>query len=109
MTTPETTETADTPFMSAYQGLKLYDKYTPTPKKHAVIDERALALLTMAIPNDMYARVDNLTSAKEVWDETELQLQGGESALESEKEIAISAYEGSKQKKEKPFLTPALD
>jgi len=52
----------------------------------------------MALPNDMYARVDSLTTAKVVWDEIELQLQGGESALESEKEISMRAYEGFKAK-----------
>ena len=44
----------------------------------------------MALPNDMYARVDSLTTAKEVWDEIELQLQGGEEAKNDENEIAIS-------------------
>ena len=64
MTIPETAETAKTPFMPAYQVLKPFDKYTPTQKDRVAIDERALALLTMALPNDMYARVDSLTSAK---------------------------------------------
>jgi len=38
----------------------------------------------MALPNDMYARVDSLTSTKDVWDEIEFQLEDGEEAKESE-------------------------
>ena len=85
VTIAETAETDNTPAMPAYEILKPYEKYTPAQKDSAAIDERALALVTMALPNDMYARVDSLTTAKAVSDEIELQLQGGESALESEK------------------------
>ena len=85
VTIAETAETDNTPAMPAYEILKPYEKYTPAQKDRVAIDERALALLTMALPNDMYARVDSLMTAKAVWDEIELQLQGGESALESEK------------------------
>ena len=46
----------------------------------------------------MYTRVDCLTSAKAVWDEIELQLEGGEESKESEREIAMSSYESFKAK-----------
>ena len=52
----------------------------------------------MALPNEMYSRVDCLTTAKEVWDEIELQLQGGEEAIEDEKEIGISIYDSRLRK-----------
>ena len=52
----------------------------------------------------MYARVDSLGTAKEVWDEIELQLQGGEEAKENEKEIAISIYEGFRAKEGEPLF-----
>ncbi|KAJ9544635.1 hypothetical protein OSB04_024342 [Centaurea solstitialis] len=55
-----------------------------------LIDKRALTLLTMALPNDMYARVDSLTSARDVWLEIDQQMQGGDKALESQKESALN-------------------
>ena len=80
VTIAEVAETADSPKMPSYQIEKPYDKLTPIQKEHIKVDERALSLLTMALPNDMYSRVDSLSTAKEVWDEIELQLQGGEEA-----------------------------
>ncbi|KAJ9561522.1 hypothetical protein OSB04_006682 [Centaurea solstitialis] len=52
--------------------------------------------VTMALPNDMYARVDSLTNARDVWLEIEQQMQGGDTAVESQKESALNAYEGFK-------------
>ena len=48
----------------------------------------------MALPNDMYARVDSLKYAKAIHLELKLQMQGGEKAMESKRESAICAYEG---------------
>ena len=59
-----TSETNDTPFLPAYEVEKPYEKYTLEQKESVTVDERAFTLLTMALPNDMYARVDSLTSAK---------------------------------------------
>ena len=58
-------ETNDSPAMPSYQIEKPYDKLTPIQKERIKVDERALSLLTMALPNDMYARVDNLGTTKE--------------------------------------------
>ena len=65
ITIAEVAETADSPKMPSYQIEKPYDKLTPIQKEHIKVDERALSLLTMALPNDMYARVDNLGTTKE--------------------------------------------
>ena len=73
-------------------------------KERAAVDDKALSLLTMALTNEMYARVDCLVFAKEVWDEIELQLQGLEEAKEDEREIAMSAYEGFKAKEGEPLF-----
>ena len=58
--------------MPSYQIEKPYDKLTPIQKERIKVDERALSLQTMALPNDMYSRVDSLSTAKEVWDEIEV-------------------------------------
>ena len=104
VTIAEVAETTDSPKMPSYQIEKPYDKLTPNQKKRIKVDERALSLLTMALPNDKYARVDSLGTAKEVWDEIELQLQGGEEAKKDEKEIAISMYEGFRAKEGEPLF-----
>jgi len=104
ITIAEVPETDDSPKMPAYQIEKPYDKLTQVQKERLKVDERALSLLTMALPNEMYSRVDCLTTAKEVWDEIELQLQGGEEAIEDEKEIAISIYEGFRAKEGEPLF-----
>ena len=65
VTIAEVAETADSPKMPAYQIEKTYDKLTQVQKERLKVDERAVSLLTMALPNDMYARVDSLGTAKE--------------------------------------------
>ncbi|KAI3678363.1 hypothetical protein L6452_37651 [Arctium lappa] len=65
------------------------DKYVPKPyqyftekrKEQYKTDEEALIYLTMAIPNDIYNRVDSRNSAKEIWDELSRQFEGSEASI----------------------------
>ncbi|KAJ9544848.1 hypothetical protein OSB04_024555 [Centaurea solstitialis] len=84
------------PELPAYSVEKPIDMYNPEQRARHLVDKRALTLLIMALPNDMYARVDSLTNARDVWLEIEQQMQGGDTALESQKESALNAYEGFK-------------
>ncbi|KAJ9544909.1 hypothetical protein OSB04_024616 [Centaurea solstitialis] len=84
------------PELPAYVVEKPIDMYNPEQRTRHLIDKRALTLLIMALPNDMYARVDSRTNARDVWLEIEQQMQGGDTALESQKESALNAYEGFK-------------
>ncbi|KAJ9544367.1 hypothetical protein OSB04_024074 [Centaurea solstitialis] len=88
--------TDNCPELPAYVVEKPIDMYNPEQRARHLIDKRALTLLIMALPNDMYARVDILTNARDVWLEIEQQMQGGDTALESQKESALNAYEGFK-------------
>ncbi|KAJ9552737.1 hypothetical protein OSB04_016782 [Centaurea solstitialis] len=88
--------TDNCPELPAYVVEKPVDMYNPEQRASHLIDKRALTLLIMALPNDMYARVDSLTNARDVWLEIEQQMQGGDTALESQKESALNAYEGFK-------------
>ncbi|KAJ9542979.1 hypothetical protein OSB04_029485 [Centaurea solstitialis] len=88
----ERTET--TPYLPAYEVEKPYDMYSAEQRAQAAIDKRALTLLTMALPNDMYARVDSCKDARSMWLGIEQQVQRGEKALESQRENAMNAYEG---------------
>ncbi|KAJ9566682.1 hypothetical protein OSB04_002648 [Centaurea solstitialis] len=82
------------PELPEYVVEKPVDMYSREQMARHLINKRALTLLIMALPNDMYARVDSLTSARDVWLEIEQQMQGGDTALESQKESALNAYEG---------------
>ncbi|KAI3758544.1 hypothetical protein L6452_06111 [Arctium lappa] len=50
-----------------------YQYYSEREKELHKIDEEAVIYLTMAIPNDIYNRVDSRESAKAMWDELERQ------------------------------------
>ncbi|KAJ9561272.1 hypothetical protein OSB04_006432 [Centaurea solstitialis] len=84
------------PELPDYVVEKPVEMFNPEQRARHLIDKRALTLLIMALPNDMYARVDSLTNARDVWLEIEQQMQGGDTALESQKESALNAYEGFK-------------
>ncbi|KAJ9566980.1 hypothetical protein OSB04_002946 [Centaurea solstitialis] len=84
------------PELPSYVVEKPVEMFNPEQRARHLIDKRALTLLIMALPNDMYARVDSLTNARDVWLEIEQQMQGGDTAVESQKESALNAYEGFK-------------
>ncbi|KAJ9566590.1 hypothetical protein OSB04_002556 [Centaurea solstitialis] len=88
----ERTET--TPYLPAYEVEKPYDMYSAEQRAQAAINKRALTLLTMALPNDMYARVESCKDARSMWLGIEQQLQGGEKAVERQRENAMNAYDG---------------
>ncbi|KAJ9557820.1 hypothetical protein OSB04_012434 [Centaurea solstitialis] len=88
--------TDNCPELPAYVVEKPVDMYNPEQRDRHLIDKRALTLLIMALPNDMYAKVDSLTNARDVWLEIEQQMQGGATALKSQKESALNAYKGFK-------------
>ncbi|KAJ9543695.1 hypothetical protein OSB04_023402 [Centaurea solstitialis] len=97
-TVDATPETATIPYLPAYTVAKPYHMYSPEQKRRVSVDKRALALLTMALPNDIYARVDSFTSARDMWLELEQQMQGGEKAMEIRRDNAMNAYEGFRAK-----------
>ncbi|KAI3685190.1 hypothetical protein L6452_34427 [Arctium lappa] len=74
--------------------LRPYEYFTEREKELYKIDEEALILLTMAIPNDIYNRVDNRNSAKEIWDELARQFEGSEASIQVKQNMCINAYEG---------------
>ncbi|KAJ9545008.1 hypothetical protein OSB04_024715 [Centaurea solstitialis] len=92
------------PELPAYVVEKPVEMFNPEQRARHLIDKRALTLLIMALPNDMYARVDSLTNARDVWLEIEQQMQGGDSAVESQKESALNAYEGFKARENEPLI-----
>ncbi|KAJ9546915.1 hypothetical protein OSB04_019458 [Centaurea solstitialis] len=82
------------PHLPAYEVEKPYDMYSPEQRTRAAIDKRALTLLTMALLNGMFVRVDSCKDARSMWLGIEQQMQGGDKALEGQKENAMNAYEG---------------
>ncbi|KAJ9557345.1 hypothetical protein OSB04_011959 [Centaurea solstitialis] len=93
---PGTPETATTPAIEPRRVFKLFRHFNELEKIRAELDEKALTLLTMAIPNDLFNRVDSRNTAKELWDELEKQFQGTERSIQAKLNQAIGAYEGFK-------------
>ncbi|KAJ9541871.1 hypothetical protein OSB04_028377 [Centaurea solstitialis] len=93
VTVAEVAGTDVTPYLPAYEVEKPYDMFSHEQRARAAIDKRALTLLTMALPNDMFARVDSCKDARAMWLGIEQQMQGGDKALEGQKENAMNAYE----------------
>ncbi|KAJ9544347.1 hypothetical protein OSB04_024054 [Centaurea solstitialis] len=93
---PGTPETATTPAIEPRRVYKLFRHYNELEKIRAEIDDKALTFLTMAIPNDLFNRVDSRKTAKELWDELEKQFQGTERSIQAKLNQAIGAYEGFK-------------
>ncbi|KAJ9558298.1 hypothetical protein OSB04_012912 [Centaurea solstitialis] len=93
VTVAEVARTKVTPYLPAYEVEKPYDMFSHEQRAPAAIDKRALTLLTMALPNDMFARVDSCKDARAMWLGIEQQMQGGDKALEGQKENAMNAYE----------------
>src|SRR5581483_448166 len=90
----EVPATDTTPHLPAYEVEKPYHMFNAEQRITAAHDKRALMLLTMALPNDMFARVDSCKDARSMWLGIEQQMQGGDKALEGQKENAMNAYEG---------------
>ncbi|KAJ9556868.1 hypothetical protein OSB04_011482 [Centaurea solstitialis] len=67
VTVAEVARTEVTPYLPAYEVEKPYDMFSHEQRARAAIDKRALTLLTMALPNDMFARVDNYKDARSMW------------------------------------------
>ncbi|KAJ9544024.1 hypothetical protein OSB04_023731 [Centaurea solstitialis] len=93
VTVVEVARTEVTPYLPAYEVEKPYDMFSHEQCARAAIDKRALTLLTMALPNDMFTRVDNCKDARAMWLGIEQQMQGGDKALEGQRENAMNAYE----------------
>ncbi|XP_024963256.1 uncharacterized protein LOC112503448 [Cynara cardunculus var. scolymus] len=68
--------------------------YTKTEKQRVLIDKKALTYMLMAIPNELFNRVDSRGSAKELWDELEKHMLGSEKSIQTRMNQCASAYEG---------------
>ncbi|KAJ9542524.1 hypothetical protein OSB04_029030 [Centaurea solstitialis] len=94
VTIAEVPETDTCPLLPSYTVEKPYHLFNQEQRKRHEIDKRAMALLIMALPNDMYSRVDSFDNARDIRIEIEQQMQGGDTASEYQKESAMNAYEG---------------
>ncbi|KAI3715739.1 hypothetical protein L6452_22726 [Arctium lappa] len=68
--------------------------FTEKQKEQLKLEEEALIYLTMAIPNDIYNRVDSQSTAKGIWDELARQFEGSEASIQAKQNLCINAYEG---------------
>ncbi|KAJ9566827.1 hypothetical protein OSB04_002793 [Centaurea solstitialis] len=94
VTIAEVPETDTCLLLPSYTVEKPYHLYNQEQRERHEIDKRAMSLLIMSLPNDMYSRVDSFDNARDIWIEIEQQMQGGDTASEFQKESAMNAYEG---------------
>ncbi|KAI3697652.1 hypothetical protein L6452_30747 [Arctium lappa] len=73
-------------------------QYSDTDRELVERDATALTYLIMAIPNDIFNRVDSRESAKDIWDELEKQFMGSVKSVKTKRNQSINAYEGFKAK-----------
>ncbi|KAI3770875.1 hypothetical protein L6452_02023 [Arctium lappa] len=73
---------------------KPYQFFTEKQKAQYNREEEALIYLTMAIPNDIYNRVDRQSSTKAIWDELARQFEGREASIQAKQNLCINAYKG---------------
>ncbi|KAJ9542838.1 LOW QUALITY PROTEIN: hypothetical protein OSB04_029344 [Centaurea solstitialis] len=92
---PGTPETATTPAIEPRRVFKLFRHFNEVEKIRAELDEKAITLLTMAIPNYLFNRVDKILrkSCGMSWKK---QFQGTERSIQAKLNQAIGAYEGFK-------------
>ncbi|KAI3685664.1 hypothetical protein L6452_34919 [Arctium lappa] len=73
---------------------KPYEFFNEKQKEQYKIEEETLIYLTMAIPNDIYNRVDSQSTAKAIWDELAKEFEGSEAPIQAKQNLCINACEG---------------
>ncbi|KAI3758231.1 hypothetical protein L6452_05784 [Arctium lappa] len=73
---------------------KPYQFFTKKQKEQYKIEEEALIYLTMAIPNDIYNRVDSQSTAKAIWDKLARQFEGSEASIQAKAESIHKCLQG---------------
>ncbi|KAJ9555952.1 hypothetical protein OSB04_010566 [Centaurea solstitialis] len=71
VTVAEVPETDTCPLLPSYTVEKPYHLYNQEQRARHEIDKRAMSLLIMSLPNDMYSRVDSFDNARDIWNEIE--------------------------------------
>ena len=72
---------------------KKKENYTDKDNEQLDLDAKAFSIITMALPNDIYAGLMYCKSAKEMWDALKEQFGGTDEVLENRKEILNQQYE----------------
>ncbi|KAI3667193.1 hypothetical protein L6452_42242 [Arctium lappa] len=85
---PATTDTAEIP---AYYENKT-SNFTEEETNMMENDSKAVRLLIMAIPNDIFQELDSCVTAKEIWDQLLNQLEGGLQTQKNRRNLFINEY-----------------
>ncbi|KAI3735828.1 hypothetical protein L6452_15348 [Arctium lappa] len=85
---PATTDTAEIP---AYYEKKTTN-FTDEENNMMDNDSKAVRLLIMAIPNDIFQELDSCKTAKEIWDQLLNQLEGGLQTQKNRRNLCINEY-----------------
>ncbi|KAI3715257.1 hypothetical protein L6452_22230 [Arctium lappa] len=93
---PATTYTAEIP--AFYE--KKTSNFTEEGTKMMENDSKDVRLLIMAIPNEIFPKLDSCVIAKEIWDQLLNQLEGGIQTQKNRRTLCINEYHDFKAKPE---------
>ncbi|KAI3771996.1 hypothetical protein L6452_03170 [Arctium lappa] len=88
---PRVPATADTAEIPAYYEKKTTN-FTDEETNMMDNDSKAVRLLIMAIPNDIFQELDSCKTAKEIWDQLLNQLEGGLQTQKNRRNLCINEY-----------------
>ncbi|KAI3718079.1 hypothetical protein L6452_18926 [Arctium lappa] len=88
---PRVPATADTAEIPAYYEKKTTN-FTDEENNMMDNDSKAVRLLIMAIPNDIFQELDSCKTAKEIWDQLLNQLEGGIQTQRNRRNLCINEY-----------------
>ncbi|KAI3772162.1 hypothetical protein L6452_03342 [Arctium lappa] len=88
---PRVPATADTAEIPAYYEKKTTN-FTNEETNMMDNDSKAIRLLIMAIPNDIFQELDSCKTAKEIWDQLLNQLEGGLQTQKNRRNLCINEY-----------------
>ncbi|KAI3715138.1 hypothetical protein L6452_22108 [Arctium lappa] len=88
---PRVPATADTAEIPAYYEKKTTN-FTDEENNMMDNDSKAVRLLIMAIPNDIFQELDSCKTAKEIWDQLLNQLEGGLQTQKNRRNLCINEY-----------------
>ncbi|KAI3681673.1 hypothetical protein L6452_36476 [Arctium lappa] len=88
---PRVPATADTAEIPAYYEKKTTN-FTDEETNMMDNDSKAIRLLIMVIPNDIFQELDSCKTAKEMWDQLLNQLEGGIQTQKNRRNLCINEY-----------------
>ncbi|KAJ9539223.1 hypothetical protein OSB04_031956 [Centaurea solstitialis] len=82
---PSVAATDNTPAVQERSFVKLVANWSDEDRRLVNIDTKAISLIAMSLPDEVFHSINKLKSAKEIWDTLCLQYEGADALMESRK------------------------